>query len=45
MKENFVDINHLPVNQNQIKDFLKIASNGDILENQLKVVMDEMIVS
>jgi len=43
MKENFVDINHLPVNQNQIKDFLTIASSGDILENQLKVVMDEMI--
>lgn len=43
MKENFVDINNLKVNKDQIKEFLKIANSWEIMENQLKIVMDEML--
>ncbi len=43
MKENFVDINNLKFDIKQFKDFLNITNEWKIMENQMKIVMDEML--
>ncbi|MCF7835317.1 Asp-tRNA(Asn)/Glu-tRNA(Gln) amidotransferase subunit GatB [Candidatus Gracilibacteria bacterium] len=43
MKENFKSINELNFTKDKFQQFLKIAQEGKILDNQLKIVMDEMI--
>lgn len=43
MKENFVWINNLPFDITKFIEFLKIADEGKIMDNQMKIVMDEML--
>ncbi|HPC34349.1 MAG TPA: Asp-tRNA(Asn)/Glu-tRNA(Gln) amidotransferase subunit GatB [Candidatus Absconditabacterales bacterium] len=43
MKENFVGINDLPFNLKQLSEFIKISDEGKIMDNQMKIVMDEML--
>ncbi|HRX64003.1 MAG TPA: Asp-tRNA(Asn)/Glu-tRNA(Gln) amidotransferase subunit GatB [Candidatus Absconditabacterales bacterium] len=43
IKEKFVDINNLKFDIKQFKDFLNITNEGKIMENQMKIVMDEML--
>lgn len=45
MKENFVWINELKFDKENLIDFLKIAIEWKIMDNQMKVVMDEMLNS
>ncbi len=45
MKENYLDINKLKFTQKQFEDFLNIAKQKKIMENQLKQIMDEMLLS
>ena len=45
MKENFVWINELKFDKEKLIDFLKIAIEWKIMDNQMKVVMDEMLNS
>ncbi|HCB51723.1 TPA: hypothetical protein DEP21_04110 [Patescibacteria group bacterium] len=42
-KENFTSIHELKFSKEQSIKFLQIAQEGKILENQLKIIMDEMI--
>jgi len=42
-KENFVSITELKMNTDAFKDFLKIAQEGKVMDNQLKIVMEEML--
>ncbi len=43
MKENFVWISDLPFDIEKFKAFLKISDEWKIMENQMKIVMDEML--
>lgn len=43
MKENFVWINDLPFNLKQLSEFIKISDEWKIMDNQMKIVMDEML--
>ena len=43
IKEKFVDINNLKFDIKQFKDFLNITNEWKIMENQMKIVMDEML--
>ena len=43
LKENLVSIEQLPFTQQQFHDFLYIAQEGKLPDNQLKIVMDEML--
>ncbi len=43
MKENFKTINQLPFDQTKLTEFLTRAQAGNLMENQLKIVMDEML--
>jgi aspartyl-tRNA(Asn)/glutamyl-tRNA(Gln) amidotransferase subunit B len=43
MKENFKTINELPFDQTILTEFLTRAQAGSLMENQLKIVMDEML--
>jgi len=45
LKENFVDIDKLEFDKNEFIEFLKIVEKWNILDNQLKQVMDEMLKS
>lgn len=45
MKENFVGIYELKFSIEQLEVFLKIAEKGEIMDNQLKIIMDEMLNS
>jgi aspartyl-tRNA(Asn)/glutamyl-tRNA(Gln) amidotransferase subunit B len=45
MKENFVWINNLPFDIEKFKAFLKISNEWKIMDNQMKIVMDEMLKS
>lgn len=45
MKENFASITTLRIKHEDMKDFLKIAQEGKVMENQLKIVMDEMLAT
>lgn len=42
-KENYKSINQLNFNKEQFINFLQIAQEWKILDNQLKVIMDEML--
>ena len=43
MKENFVWINELKFDKEKFVEFLKVAIEWKIMDNQMKVVMDEML--
>ena len=43
--ENFTEISELAFTPEQFDIFLQIAAKGEILESQLKVIMDEMIAT
>lgn len=43
MKEIFVWINDLPFNLKQLSEFIKISDEWKIMDNQMKIVMDEML--
>lgn len=43
MKENFVWINDLPFNLKQLSEFIKISDEWKIMDNQMKIVMEEML--
>ncbi|MFA7717316.1 MAG: Asp-tRNA(Asn)/Glu-tRNA(Gln) amidotransferase subunit GatB [Candidatus Absconditabacterales bacterium] len=43
LKDNFKAISELPFSQEQFSEFLTKAQAGSLMENQLKVVMDEML--
>ena len=43
MKENFVSINNLPFEIEKFIEFLKITDEWKIMDNQMKIVMDEML--
>lgn len=43
--ENFAEIKELAFTPEQFDRFLQITGKGEILESQLKVIMDEMIVT
>jgi len=45
MKENFVWINKLKFDKEKFIDFVKIATEWKIMDNQMKVVMDEMLAT
>lgn len=44
-KENYKSINELNFSKNQFQEFIKIAQEWKILDNQLKIVMDEMLTN
>ena len=43
--ENFAEIKDLAFSPAQFDQFLQLAAKGDIMESQLKIVMDEMITT
>lgn len=43
MKENFATIETLKFSTGQFTEFLTKAQAGSLMENQLKIVMDEML--
>ena len=43
MKENFKTINQLPFEQTKLTEFLTKAEAGSLMENQLKIIMNEML--
>ena len=43
MKENFVWINNLAFDLKQLSEFIKISDEWKIMDNQMKIVMDEML--
>jgi Asp-tRNA(Asn)/Glu-tRNA(Gln) amidotransferase B subunit len=43
MNEHFTTINEIPFNQDTFIEFLTTAQAGNLIENQLKVVMQEML--
>lgn len=43
MKENFVAIDVLKFSSGQFSEFLAKAQAGSLMENQLKIIMDEML--
>ena len=45
MKENFVWINELKFDKEKFIEFIKVAIDWKIMDNQLKVVMDEMLIT
>ena len=45
MKENFKSINELLFDKTKLTEFLSKAQAGSLMENQLKVVMNEMLVT
>lgn len=45
MTAHFVPITELPVDQEQLIEFFTIAKDGKLIDNQLKIVMDEMLAS
>ncbi len=45
MKNNFVDINNLKFGKNRFLEFLGTSQKGEIIDSQMKIVMDEMLES
>jgi hypothetical protein len=45
MTAHFVPITELPVDEEQLVEFFEIAKEGKIIDNQLKLVMEEMLAS
>ncbi|MCX6824301.1 MAG: Asp-tRNA(Asn)/Glu-tRNA(Gln) amidotransferase subunit GatB [candidate division SR1 bacterium] len=43
MKENFKNTQELPFTNEQFGEFLGKAQDGSLMENQLKIIMDEML--
>jgi Asp-tRNA(Asn)/Glu-tRNA(Gln) amidotransferase B subunit len=43
MKENYKKINELNFSKSDFKEFINIAISGKIMDNQMKIVMDEML--
>ena len=43
LKENFKTINQLPFKKDNFIEFLTKAQEGSLIENQLKIIMDEML--
>lgn len=45
MKENFKSVNELPISNDQFKKFLQITQEWKIMDSQMKIVMDEMLMT
>lgn len=45
MTAHFVPITELPVDQDQLLEFFAIAKEGKLIDNQLKLVMEEMLAT
>lgn len=45
MTAHFVSVNNLPISQEQLIEFLTIAQEGKIIDNQLKLVMEDMLAN
>jgi len=45
LKENYIQITNLKFSKNQFIKFLKIDAKGDIPNNQLKQIIDEMLIT
>jgi aspartyl-tRNA(Asn)/glutamyl-tRNA(Gln) amidotransferase subunit B len=45
MTAHFVWITELPIDEEQLEEFLSIAKEWKIIDNQLKLVMEEMLAS
>ncbi len=43
MKENFASIDTLKFSNGQFNEFITKAQAGSLMENQLKIIMDEML--
>lgn len=43
MKENYKKINELNFSKDGFKEFIDIAIKGDVMDNQMKIVMDEIL--
>jgi len=43
MTAHFVNITELPVDQEQLIEFFNIAKEGKLIDNQLKLIMEEML--
>jgi Asp-tRNA(Asn)/Glu-tRNA(Gln) amidotransferase B subunit len=43
MKENFATIETLKFSNRQFDEFITKAQDGSLMENQLKIIMDEML--
>ena len=43
MTAHFVNITELPVDQEQLVEFFNIAKEGKLIDNQLKLIMEEML--
>ncbi|MBR2157986.1 hypothetical protein IJ913_00870 [bacterium] len=45
MTAHFVPITELPVDEEQLIEFFEIAKEGKIIDNQMKIVMEEMLAT
>ena len=45
MTAHFVKITELPVDEDQLLEFFTIAKEGKLIDNQLKLVMEEMLAT
>lgn len=45
MTANFVPMTRLPVDEDQLFEFFTIASEGKLIDNQLKLIMEEMLLT
>jgi len=43
MTAHFVNITELPIDQEQLIEFFNIAKEGKLIDNQLKLIMEEML--
>lgn len=43
MKENYKKINDLNFSKDEFKKFIDIVNKGEVMDNQMKIVMDEML--
>lgn len=44
-KEHFVTIDRLPFDENEFREFLTIAAEWKIMDNQLKIIMNELLTT
>jgi len=45
MKENFKTIKELPFDMTKLTEFLAKAQAGSLMENQLKIIMNEILIT
>lgn len=45
MTAHFVKITELPVDEDQLLEFFSFAKEGKLIDNQLKLVMEEMLAT